>query len=286
MVTGEWPDAMPPGRERRVRFIEQLSRTPETHARQPAIDVSTVLGIFGAELMGKAALLVQDDKQMEAGGNADCVDENRGCLKQGGPSNDDGEHPDVHRVSRVTIQPANDKMSWRVDRGRRASSERSEVPDTPQVDCPTDGEKRHRNREHRAGHESLLLGDAIRNIDRYGSRHEQREQDVLEKQHRIVNFLLFATVWNWPSVRHRHANRKGNCDAVAAIRSCRGRSRLVPSRRPPAPCPVESAVRPMSSTGHLLAPVSRSRSRVTRYGSGVSILRNGMHRESRRRSAR
>src|SRR5262249_24552877 len=130
----------------------------------------------------KVWLLIEDNEQMSYNPDDERVQHKRRCPEEHCPTQDDGKYPQVHRVSRVPIQPPNDQPFRGVDGRRRTTSEAGEVPEAPEVDRPSDDDESQRCQDVAERTDRLAASDEPRKIagDRPGNN--ERDSKILEEQ--------------------------------------------------------------------------------------------------------
>ena len=86
-------------------------------------------------------LLIEDNEKMAASKHNYGIEDQTRSMKKDSPTQDSCEDSQIHRISGVAIEPANDEFLGRVNWRRRATAKHGEIPHAPQINCGAYGEK-------------------------------------------------------------------------------------------------------------------------------------------------
>src|SRR5205085_12194839 len=102
-----------------------------------------------------------------------------------------------HGSPRVAVEPSDGELLSRVDRRRRSPPERREVPHAPAGDAGSRGEHQASGGRDGTRGGGSISHESQRKVDGDGAGHDQREEEVLEKQdHRYprARCFIYASV--------------------------------------------------------------------------------------------
>lgn len=150
--------------------------------REPPRRPPAVRGVVVAEPLRQRGLFVEDYEEMKHDRHHRAVDEDVQRAEQDRPPEDDREHAEVHGITHVAVQAADDELLRRVDGGRRGASEGGEIPHAPRVRRGAHEEERQGEQHRPPRRGRARPGDGQRHEDGHRTRDNERKKQVLQQQ--------------------------------------------------------------------------------------------------------